>query len=253
MRSVPEVFGEHLSTEIGAPQDYLTNKSNSAFPSSYDLRIPGTSRASEAPEVAMNGSHGHPSNHNGPATPSRPEENKADTHMRSATTSKDSKPARDYMPIKALTQFTNDWVIKARVLKKAALREWSNPKSSGVLLNFDLVDREGTQIQATAFQDAARTLNDLIEQDIVYTFSGGLVKLANKRFTSIKNDYCLTFSNEARVERCDDDSDIEGVSFNFTDLGEIESMVQSRVVDIIGVILQVGSVSEINLKDGKVR
>ena len=67
------------------------------------------------------------------------------------------------MPIKALTQFTNDWVIKARVLKKAAMREWSNAKSSGVLLNFDLVDREGTQIQATAFQDAARTLNDLIE------------------------------------------------------------------------------------------
>ena len=226
MRSLPEVYGEHLSGEIGAPQDYLTNKNNNAFPSSYDLHIPGTSRASAAPEISMSDSNGHPpARNNGPATPQRVEESKGDEHMRSATTSKNTKPARDYMPIKALTQFTNDWVIKARVLKKAAIREWSNAKSSGVLLNFDLVDREGTQIQATAFQEAAKTLNDLIEQDSVYTFAGGMVKLANKRFTSIKNDYCLTFSNDARVERCDDDDDIEGVSFNFTDLSEIENMV----------------------------
>lgn len=245
MRSVPEVFGEHLTSEIGAPQDYNTNKTSGTFPSSYDLRIPGTSRA--APEIVMNESKG-------PATPARGgEENKADVQMRSATTSKETKPARDYMPIKALTQFTNDWVIKARVLKKANLREWSNPKSSGVLLNFDLVDREGTQIQATAFQEAARTLDGLIEQDSVYTFAGGLVKLANKKFTTIKNDYCLTFGNDAHVMKCDDDDDIEGVSFNFTDLSEIESMVQSRVLDVIGVILNVGPMSEINLKDGKVR
>ena len=91
------------------------------------------------------------------------------------------------------------------------------------------------------------------EQDSVYTFAGGMVKLANKKFTSIKNDYCLTFSNDARVLKCDDDDDIEGISFNFTDLSEIESMVQSRVLDVIGVILNVGPMSEINLKDGKVR
>lgn len=66
--------------------------------------------------------------------------------MRSASTSKNSKPARDYIPIKALNQFTNDWVIKARVVKKAPIREWTNAKGNGVLLNFDLVDREGTMI-----------------------------------------------------------------------------------------------------------
>ena len=50
------------------------------------------------------------------------------------------------MPIKALNQFTTDWMIKARVVKKAPIRSWKNAKTSGQLLNFDLVDKEGTLI-----------------------------------------------------------------------------------------------------------
>jgi len=49
-----------------------------------------------------------------------------------------------YTPIKCLNQFQSDWKIKARVTKKYPLKEWSNQKGSGVLLNTDLIDREGT-------------------------------------------------------------------------------------------------------------
>jgi len=34
----------------------------------------------------------------------------------------DSLPADAFMPIKALNQFSTDWVIKARVLKKGDIR-----------------------------------------------------------------------------------------------------------------------------------
>lgn len=103
-----------------------------------------------------------------PSTPSQTEERKhgkanEDAQMRSASTSKASKPATEYMPIKHLNQFTTDWVIKARIIKKAQIREWKNARSSGKLLNFDLVDLEGTQIQATAFNDAANTMDAIIE------------------------------------------------------------------------------------------
>ena len=67
--------------------------------------------------------------------------------MLSATPSKSqARPADAYMPIKALNQFTTDWMIKARVVKKAPIRSWKNAKTSGQLLNFDLVDKEGTLI-----------------------------------------------------------------------------------------------------------
>ena len=88
------------------------------------------------------------------------------------------------------------------------MREWKNAKTSGKLLNFDLVDKDGTMIQGTAFNEAAIKFDEIIEYDGVYTFNNGTVKLANKRFTSIKNDYCLTFSKDSICEQCAEDDEI---------------------------------------------
>lgn len=60
-----------------------------------------------------------------------------------------------YMPIKALNAFASDWKIKARVTKKGDMRTWNNAKGTGKLMNIDLVDREGTGIQATFFNEQA--------------------------------------------------------------------------------------------------
>lgn len=55
-------------------------------------------------------------------------------------------PSENYMPIKALNQFSTDWVIKARVVKKGEVRTWKNARGEGQLVSMDLVDREGTLI-----------------------------------------------------------------------------------------------------------
>ena len=78
----------------------------------------------------------------------------------------------------------------------------------------------------------------------------GTVKLANKRFTSIKNDYCLTFDYSTVIEACADDAQIKGDGFSFTKLNELEAIVQNCTVDVIGVIFEVGMTSMLNLKDG---
>ena len=86
--------------------------------------------------------------------------------------------------------------------------------------------------------------------DGVYTFQNGMVKLANKRFTSIPNDYCLTFGRNAHIERVEEDAEIQTISFAFTGLDKIAEFPQSRTVDVIGLILEVGPASTINLRDG---
>ena len=129
------------------------------------------------------------------------------------------------MPIKALNQFNTDWCIKARVLKKADMRTYKNAKGEGCILNMDLIDREGTMIQATAFNDTAKALDGQIEQNKVYTFAGGQVKIANKKFTSIKNDYCLTLGYETVVTPTQEDVKITQTAFSFTGLKEIENIV----------------------------
>ena len=48
--------------------------------------------------------------------------------------------AEHYTPIKMLTTFNFDWRIKARVTKKHALKNWKNDKTSGKLLNIELMD-----------------------------------------------------------------------------------------------------------------
>ena len=39
----------------------------------------------------------------------------------------------DYTPIKALSSFTYDWRLKARVIKKADIKFWKNQRSEGQL------------------------------------------------------------------------------------------------------------------------
>ena len=81
-----------------------------------------------------------------------------------------------------------------------------------------------------------------------------MVKLANKKFTSIKNDYCLTLDKLAIVKETKDDEQAIGkLGFSFTNLTEIEQIVTSCTVDVIGVVMEVNQTAQINLKDGNVR
>lgn len=75
-----------------------------------------------------------------------------------------------YTPIKALSPMNSDWIIKARVSKKFPVKQWSNQRGEGKLLNFELVDKYGTQIQATVFNKAVDKFDPILEQDKVYVF-----------------------------------------------------------------------------------
>ena len=78
-----------------------------------------------------------------------------------------------FMPIKALNQFSPEFTIKARIVKKHELRHYINARGEGDILNLDLIDREGTMIQATAFGQVALDFNNRIKQNKVYILSNG--------------------------------------------------------------------------------
>ena len=75
-----------------------------------------------------------------------------------------------YTPIKSLSTMNSDWIIKARVSKLFPVKEWSNDRGSGSLLNFELVDRHGTQITATIFNKAVEKFKDVLIENNVYVF-----------------------------------------------------------------------------------
>jgi replication factor A1 len=74
-------------------------------------------------------------------------------------------PAEDshsYTPIAALTTNSQDWIIKARVTKKYDKRTWNNARGKGYLMNIDLIDAYGSQIQATFFKEAVDKFEGVI-------------------------------------------------------------------------------------------
>ena len=55
-----------------------------------------------------------------------------------------------------------DWKIKARICKKHPLKSWKNARGQGNLFNIELIDQQGSQIQATFFNDMATKYDALI-------------------------------------------------------------------------------------------
>lgn len=153
----------------------------------------------------------------------------------------------NYMPIKALNTFTKDWVIKARVSTK----QMRDTKAGGKLLKLELVDSYGTAIEATFFNDEAKKFCPMIDENKVYLFSEGMVKLANKRFTTIKNDFCITFSLRTKISEARDDGSISKVAFEFSTIAEIEESIQMKSVDLLCVVIGVGDQDSIKTKDGR--
>lgn len=84
----------------------------------------------------------------------------------------------------------------------------------------------------------------------MYTLTNAQVKIANKKFTSIKNDYCLTFGNHTEMKEVQEDTKITQSGFSFTGLREIEDIVSACTLDVIGVILDVQPTASIMTKDG---
>lgn len=126
-----------------------------------------------------------------------------------------------YMPLKALNTFARDWKIQARIASKSEKR---TTNKGGSLLKIGLVDMYGTQIEGTFFNEAADLFDPRIKENHVYLFSNGCVKMANKKFTSIKNDFCIVFEKNAFIMEVEDDGSIAAQAYDFCDIANIQDV-----------------------------
>jgi len=154
-------------------------------------------------------------------------------------------------PISSLNPYVKRFRIKGRVTNKGDMRTWQNAKGSGSLFSFDLLDAEGGEIRATCFQEMATKLFSIIVVGQVYVVSNGQVKMANKKFSTLKGEYELTLNNQTHVMAVQDDTSIKLMHYNFTKLAELEALPENRVVDVIGVLREAAPLEEFTAKSGK--
>ncbi|WJX56186.1 hypothetical protein P8452_41866 [Trifolium repens] len=165
-------------------------------------------------------------------------------------TGRNDAPPR-ILPISALNPYQNIWTIKARVTAKGELRRYTNARGEGKVFSFDLLDSYGGEIKATCFNAVADQHYDVIEKGKVYLVSRGSVKPAQKNFNHLSNDQEITLDMKSVIQPClEDDNSIPMQKYNFRSIGDIESMENNSIVDLIAVVTSISPTASIIRKNG---
>lgn len=143
-----------------------------------------------------------------------------------------------------LTPYQNRWKIRARVSCKSAIRNWSNSRGEGKLFNMTVIDESG-EIRITAFNDAVDKFYKFIEVNKVYYISRANLKTANKQYSNVNNNYEMTLNPDSVIELCTDESDLPTWSFDFKKLKDLAQVEPASIIDVIGVVHQVGDLATI--------
>ncbi len=165
-------------------------------------------------------------------------------------------PLSAAQPISSLNPYLHCWTIKAKVLSKGPKREFGKQKpnpngQSNSVFSAELVDEEGTSIEATFWREAADTYHETLEEGKVYTFSRGSVKVANKVYNRTRNDYCLNFDTSCSVQESADviDASVMQTRLKFEKIDQLPVFVDKKApIDVIGVVTSVGATGSIKRK-----
>jgi len=154
-------------------------------------------------------------------------------------------------PIEALSPYAHKWTIRARVTNKTQIKSWHNKNGEGRLFSVNLLDESG-EIRATAFSSSNEqfeNLWELLQEGGVYYISSPCqVKIAKKQFSQLNNDYELTFERDTRVEKAEDQDSVPQIKYNFTSIGDLGSVEKDTTIDTIGILKEVGELSQITSK-----
>ncbi len=114
------------------------------------------------------------------------------------------------------------------------------------MFSIDLLDSNGGEIRGTFFKEAATKFFPVIMEGQVYTFSGGVLKIVqNRQYTTIKNQYEITFNQNSEIKAASEDSAIKSMSFNFVKLNSIGTLEVGSTIDVIAIVRQASDVSDI--------
>ena len=151
-------------------------------------------------------------------------------------------------PIEALSPYSHKWTIKARCTSKSDIKTWHNRNGEGKLFSVNLLDESG-EIRATGFQDQCEMLYDLFQEGSVYYISSPCrVQIAKKQFSNVNNDYELTFESGTVVEKAEEQDGVPQIKFNFTQIGDLQSVEKDTTIDVIGILKETAEISQITSK-----
>ena len=155
-----------------------------------------------------------------------------------------------YRSLKSLSLFQNSWTIKARVIRRAEVRNFKNQKGEGKLIAIDLKDYEGTEISATLFGEAVDKYDSILKQGNVYLFQNGNVKSANEKFNKVKNVMCLIFDKLSIITPVEDDPEIQSTKIEWLTISKISNLTVNSFVNVMGMVINIQEISQVSTSNG---
>jgi hypothetical protein len=101
--------------------------------------------------------------------------------------------------ISELAASTQGWIIHARVVSKSPAKQWSNAKGKGSFFHVTLKDESRTTIRATFFKHAVDQFYGKLIVGNLYSFSTGLVKIANSKFNTCQSHHELIMDTNSDI------------------------------------------------------
>jgi len=165
-----------------------------------------------------------------------------------------SKNAPLSLPLSGLSSFSKDFTVVVKITVKNPMKTYTNQKGEGCLFGFTMIDSEGTEMECTAFNVAAKKVYDILQKDKVYSIKGAYIKINDKKFASVKNDYKMILEDNVQITEITNDNTIDESNFKFafTKISEIESYTTNEAIEVIGKVVEVGDSREVNTKNGMI-
>ena len=165
--------------------------------------------------------------------------------------------SRRSQPIASLNPYQPQWTIKAKLAVKGNTRTYRNAKGEGKVLTVELVDSEGTAIQATLWREAVERYENVLEVGKLYYVSKGSLRPANRQYTTVNNDYEMSLDGKSEIVEASEEEQLESAAkkifekaFEFVSIGDLAKRVNSKraTCDVCAVVKSVADLSAVKRK-----
>jgi replication factor A1 len=158
------------------------------------------------------------------------------------------------LKINSLNPYAPNPRLFARVSEKSEIRHWStSSKTDGKLFQATLEDETG-QVRAVWFNAEVDRDFSRLHVGQSYEFSKFFVKMANRKFSTIDNDYEITVGPSATILEITDSSvreALQGLTLSTekgTNIADILAGPPSDAVNVLGIVLKIGESVSIQTK-----